>query len=332
MKIAVIKLMEGLLVKNNMTGQEYVTKAEKSLKVIAEKLEPYKRLSANIAIDLGELNKSFAAYSQFDNNEIIQNLRQAMEPYEMVKISSLSRDLLTDSLRSSVQELSKMVMLSQKLDVLESLKGITGAIDIISQKIEIEQLNQLQQIDFSVIFADIIPGTHSVSDAVETAYAMLENEMEEEYEENDRFTEKEIQEAFQEQITNPPKFQERVANWTEKKIKKYYIVFLLIAFLYSNFVQPYFQDNVGKPVMAYVVSNVKELPQKGAEVIGKMQKNIKAIITENTNYYYKVVFTDENGEIKEGYVAKRNLKFVEEESGDSDNTLPESKEADSQNE
>ena len=66
-------------------------------------------------------------------------------------------------------------------------------------------------------------------------------------------------------------------------------------------------------VTAYVVSNVKELAEKGAKIIGQIHENIEAIIIENTNYYYKVTFTDENGETKEGYVAKRNLKTIEQE-------------------
>ena len=66
------------------------------------------------------------------------------------------------------------------------------------------------------------------------------------------------------------------------------------------------------PVTAYVVSNVKELPEKGAKIIGQIHENIEAIIIENTNYYYKVTYTNEKGETKEGYVAKRNLKIVEE--------------------
>ena len=65
--------------------------------------------------------------------------------------------------------------------------------------------------------------------------------------------------------------------------------------------------------MTYIESNVKEFPQKGAEIVCKIKENVEAIILEDTNYYYKVSFTDENGETKEGYVAKRNLKLIEEE-------------------
>lgn len=64
--------------------------------------------------------------------------------------------------------------------------------------------------------------------------------------------------------------------------------------------------------MTFVVSNVKELPQKGAKIVAQLRQNIEATIVENTNYYYKVTFTDENGIQREGYVAKRNLKIVEQ--------------------
>lgn len=65
--------------------------------------------------------------------------------------------------------------------------------------------------------------------------------------------------------------------------------------------------------MTKVVSCVKQAPEKGAEIIYKLKDGIQAIITENTNYYYKVRFTDENGVEREGYVAKKNLRVIEEE-------------------
>ena len=70
--------------------------------------------------------------------------------------------------------------------------------------------------------------------------------------------------------------------------------------------------------MAAIVSNVKELPEKGAAIVCQLKENIEAYITENTNYYYKVSFIDENGVEREGYVAKRNLKIIQEESQEKD--------------
>ena len=78
------------------------------------------------------------------------------------------------------------------------------------------------------------------------------------------------------------------------------------------------RENVGKPVMTKVVSCVKQAPEKGAEIICRLKDGIQAIITENTNYYYKVKFTDENGVEREGYVAKKNLRVIEEEEGETE--------------
>lgn len=113
-------------------------------------------------------------------------------------------------------------------------------------------------------------------------------------------------------MNNPVGFQERVANWTAEKYKKYFIVINFWLLIWGISIVPYLQENVGIPVMTYVVSNVKELSEKGTKIVAQLKKNIKATIIENTNYYYKVTFTDEDGVQREGYVAKRNLKIIEE--------------------
>ncbi|MGN0244137.1 MAG: hypothetical protein ACI4CT_08770 [Lachnospiraceae bacterium] len=175
-----------------------------------------------------------------------------------------------------------------------------------------KQFIKLRSIDYSAMVASDISNVATLSDVLEIAHVMVEDELKEGIQDADSFTE-EIQEALQEQVEAPLKFQERVAKWSENKKAQYRIAFQFLLFLWCNFVQPYFQDNIGKPVTAYVVSNVKELPEKGAKIIGQLHDNIEAIIIENTNYYYKVTFTDDEGETKEGYVAKRNFKIVEEE-------------------
>ena len=97
-----------------------------------------------------------------------------------------------------------------------------------------------------------------------------------------------------------------------KKYKKYFIVINFWLLIWGIFIQPYLQENLGLPAMTYVESNVKELPEKGAKIVAQLKENIEATIIENTNYYYKVTFTDEDGVQREGYVAKRNLKIIKE--------------------
>lgn len=121
----------------------------------------------------------------------------------------------------------------------------------------------------------------------------------------------ELQEAIIEQNENPMGFQERVANWAESKKKKYFIAIFILMFVWNNFVQPYFQENIGVPVMAWTVAHVREFPEKASKFVADIKEDIEATIIENVPYYYKVTFVDENGEVKEGYVSKRSVKIVE---------------------
>ncbi len=134
--------------------------------------------------------------------------------------------------------------------------------------------------------------------------------------ETDFADEQELQEALEEENTAQDKFFQRIKNWAEEKKMKYNIYKFIMLFVVNVFLLPYLQENVGKPVMTKVVSCVKQAPEKGAEIICRLKDGIQAIITENTNYYYKVKFTDENGVECEGYVAKKNLRVIEEEEGE----------------
>lgn len=154
-----------------------------------------------------------------------------------------------------------------------------------------------------------------LKDAVDAAYATLQGEersLKEEELEKDFASEQEIQDTINDQINNPVDFQERIAKWAEEKYKKYFIVLKFWLLLWGIIVQPYLQENVGRPAMTYVVSNVKELPRKGAKIVAQLRQNIEATIVENAKYYYKVTYTDENGVQREGYVAKKNLKIMEQ--------------------
>ena len=299
-----------LLLKNDIRiDSTFSTSAEKSLKSLAESLESYKKISSSLTSSMNEIMKTYSAYSQ---TGIAESLRKTMNSYAKINMSYLTSGMFSDSMRNTIESFAQSFKVYEQINISESAKTIAESMNAISKSFASEQLRQLQQIDFSAMFADIVPKATSLPDIVGTAYSLVQDELEEESDENDSFTEAEVQEALTEQATNPKGFQARFAGWTEKKKVQFFIIWQLICFIYGNFFQPYFQEKVGMPVTAYVVSNVKELPEKGAKIIGQIHENIEAIIIENTNYYYKVTFTNENGETKEGYVAKRNLKIVEE--------------------
>lgn len=295
-----------------MIDSSFYTSANKSLRSMAKSLESYQKDFDLLMSNRNELLKMYSSYSQIQISEMAESLRKTMDLYAKINASYLTNDLFSDSMRNTIESLAQSFKAYEQMNIAESAKAIAESINAMSKSLRLEQLKQLQQIDFSCMFADIVPKSTSLSDIVETAYSRVQNELEEDCDGDDSFTEAEIQEVLTEQATDSKGFQAKFANWTEKKKIQFFIIWQLICFIYGNFFQPYFQENVGIPVTAYVVSNVKELPEKGARIIGKIHENIEAIITENTNYYYRVTFTNENGEIIEGYVAKRNLKIIEE--------------------
>lgn len=284
-----------------------ITNIESSLRLLTEPLEPYRNSVSSLTKSLSKIMKT---YSMCSENEIVESIRKTRERYEKMYKFAFSEDQLQNSMKKSTELITKAMRMYDQMDVFKASNRVADSLNAISKSlnINIEQLRALQKLDYSSIFTDIVTNAASLPDIVEEAYTLIQDELDDE---NDVFTEEEIQDALKEQMTNSKNFQVRISEWTEKKKMQFFIIWQLILFIYGNFFQPYFQENIGVPVTAYVVSNVKELPEKGAKIIGKIQKNVEAIITENTNYYYKVIYTDEKGEKREGYVAKRNLRVID---------------------
>lgn len=254
-----------------------------------------------------------AAYTPF---EVSESYKQSMESFKEIGRQFSAINIAEEYRRSldSIQNIAKSLMSVTTIDTARSIQNIQESMKIFADSVIAEQISQLESIDYSKIFSQTLQKNGTFKDAVDAAYESLQEEnIQENAElETDFASEQEIQDTINDQMNNPVGFQERVANWAAEKYKKYFIVINFWLLIWGIFIQPYLQENVGLPVMTYVVSNVKELPEKGAKIVAQLKENIEATIIENTNYYYKVTFTDENGIQREGYVAKRNLKIIEE--------------------
>lgn len=209
-------------------------------------------------------------------------------------------------------------------DIQDVSKRVSEAVVAIGY-MKSEEIQQLRKFDFRSVLVNHFVNSDFLKESIDTAYEIAQDkfskaEMEDNPLESDFSSVEELEEAVNKHINDQEGFQETFANWSEKKKRQYYIIYIIIYLLWTNFCQPYFQNNIGMPVTSYIVSNVKELPEKGAKVVCQLKQNIEAIILENTSYYYKVSFIDEDGNTKEGYVAKKNLKIlVEEEDGEKKN-------------
>lgn len=242
---------------------------------------------------------------------------QSMESFQEIgrRFSSISMvDEYSKSL-DSIQSLAKTLMSFDSIDRSSSLQILEESMKCFGEELIPEQVMQLRSIDYGKILSETMEANGSLKDAVDAAYASLpeENSSETEELETEFANEQEIHDAVQEQINNPVGFQETVANWAEGKKKKYYIIYGFLWLFAQIFIMPYLQEQGLILTTRFVNSvNVKELPQKGAEVICQLKADIQAMVIEDTSYYYKVSFIDEDGVQREGYVAKRNLKRIEE--------------------
>lgn len=278
-------------------------------------ISPYRYLADSLKemrkIILPTTEQTKASYSAFANS--VERISDSVTKiYFNRNLSEDIRVIANEMSQTLKTYLDNSIGMSQ--DALESM------IELLSD-IQREQIETIRKIDFSEIFTSMYKSLEDGSlknlrDVVEATYKAVQEYEEDDLDADDVLSAEEVKEAIEEQINNPKGFQQRVKEWSEKKIVKFFIIWRLICFLYSNFFQPYFQQNVGLPVMTWAVSNVKELPQKEAEVICQIKEGVEAVIIENTNYYYKVSFTDENGVKQEGYVAKRNLKLIHDDDVD----------------
>lgn len=254
-----------------------------------------------------------AAYTPF---KVSESYKQSMESFEEIGRQFSAINIAEESRRSpdSIQNIAKLLISVSTIDTARSIQNLQESMKIFTDSVIAGQINQLESINYGKIFSQTLQKNGTFKEAVDAAYESLQEEnISENVElETDFASEQEIQDTINDQMNNPVGFQERVANWAAEKYKKYFIVINFWLLTWGIFIQPYLQENVGLPVMTYVASDVKELPEKGAKIVTRLKKNIEATIIKNTNYYYKVTFIDEDGVRKEGYVAKRNLKIIEE--------------------
>lgn len=282
-----------------------------SVKGLGETLEPIKGLG--------------------DALEPIKGLRDAWAPitgYQSMIESAMSARATASNMGQLVND--QVTFLSQNYSGMETLLsqadrmlGFYGSDIEESMKSALSGYAGIsEQLNYSSVYQNIVgllDSYGSIKDLVDSIYSSLPPEnCGYEGEEYDFADEQELQEALEEESADQDKFLKRIKNWAEEKKKKYNIYKCIMLFVVNVFLLPYLQENIGKPVMTKVVSCVKQAPEKGAEIIYKLKDGIQAIITENTNYYYKVKFTDENGVEREGYVAKKNLRVIEEEEGETE--------------
>lgn len=282
--------------------------SEESMQINVQKmLEPYQKLVENIQKIMEPVQVLQVAPSIMNVTQQIASLNGAIKSkYQWSGITKMLENTLDiASINLDFQDyLKKTETLSRRL--LKAYEPV---------KISEEFIRGAMGITTPISsYRELMTGLENLNNNLSSVATVIYEKSEEEENselETDFFSNEELHEAMIEQNENPIGFQERVANWTESKKKKYYIAILILMFVWNNFFQPYFQEYIGVPITACTVAHVREFPEKTSKLVINIKEDDEATIIENVPYYYKIIFIDENGEEKEGYVSKRSVKFVE---------------------
>lgn len=273
---------------------------------------------------LCEVNKTIQALGIFNEKSVLATMQsslkefqKAFEPYKEIRRNFESID--------SWHKISNTVgMISKSLSNYETMGRLletSSANAIFKDSTNFSKLIQtslsafesLGSIDFDIQHFGNPSSWAETDNILDVVNNICDDHYKDDSEEEGFKSNEEIFEAVEEQINNPENFLKRIKNWSERMKKEYAIAYHLLKFIVMICVIPYLEDTVGKPIAAKTVAFVRELPEQGKNLVAELREGIEAMIVDDVPYYYKVTFTDENGEEREGYVSKRSVKIIEED-------------------
>lgn len=259
-----------------------------------------------------KMQEIISATSSAINLEQVRNsLLKMSEKLSLLAKNNWTLDigLINPSLQNSLRDFSHTIAQLQSTYDMEIVRQSISRMAKALSNMQTEQLKSLSQIDFRKLNFDF--QSKEFDDLVDLAYeATIEDTS------DVAISKEELKETFIESRKNDSawkKFNVQLHDGMEKFKREYFILYVIIMFLLQHIGYVWFDETIGKQVIPKAASIVRELPEKSSEIICHLEQNIEATIIENQNYYYKVSFIDEDGIEREGYVAKRNLKIVDQE-------------------
>lgn len=226
--------------------------------------------------------------------------------------------LMSETMQRSLNNIAQVMSSYNYMHELESMTQMVKELSKNLSNMQTEQLKSLSQIDFRQLYSHMDYHNKSFDNLVDLAYEATVAEVG-----VSPIAKEELKETLNDTKENTEKTKNidtHIYDNVEKFKREHYRFYIIFSFFIVHIFLTWFDDTIGKHVIPKTVSIVKELPEKGSEIICHLEQNIEAIITENQNYYYKVSFIDENGIEREGYVAKRNLKIIDKENDSGEET------------
>ena len=260
------------------------------------------RINTNISPD--------KIYNYQLNTESIERLRKSIERMERILTDSFniqttkqSFELLNKAAEDSFKKLS---LVFEKCDYANMMKEIRFTVSAIYEKIGIKQLEILQNIDFGKLFKESFY-QERYNEASDLAFEYIEEEIKGE----ENISQEELLGVFQEQIENKIGWQEKLYNKSEEFKRKYFVFYKIIVctlLFFLNQIAIYFAQKG----IAYVVGDMTSEPERNSSVIYYFDQRTEINIIGETDKYYFIIYSDNDGNESVGYCEKENVEIVPE--------------------
>lgn len=212
-----------------------------------------------------------------------QRLKQSFEALNMVVKDSFA----------------KLSPVFEQYNYNDMLKSISYSIAEMAETINLKQMEALQNIDFSRLFIDSF-----YRERYDEASRMAFDYAEEEVEGEENISQEELLEIFNEQIEDKDGWQEKLQNKSKEFREKYSAFYKFITWFFSVLITAivtYFL-NLG---IAYIHGKIVSEPKEDAPSIYYFDQRTEINIIGETDNYYFITYTDDNGNEVTGYSKKK---------------------------
>lgn len=244
------------------------------------------------------------------NQESIKRLRESLAGIEKIMNDYYNPQRLKQSfeaLNMVVKDsIAKLSPVFEQYNYNDMLKSISYSIAEMAETINIKQMEALQSIDFSKLFRDSF-----YRERYEEASQMAFDYVEEEVKGEENISQEELLEIFNEQIEDKDGWQEKLQNKSKEFREKYSAFYKFITWFFGVLITAivtYFL-NLG---IAYIHGKIVSEPKEDAPSIYYFDQRTEINIIGETDNYYFITYTDDNGNEVTGYGEKEDIEFVPE--------------------
>jgi len=233
--------------------------------------------------------------------ETVARMGEIIDDYYNPKRLKQSMETLRMMMEDSFGELSSLF---KQYNYSDMLKILNYSFSEVAETIGLKQMEALQNIDFSRLFRDSFY-REKYDEVSQMAYGYVQEEVKGE----ENISQKELREIFNEQIEDKAGWQEKLQSKPKEFKEKYSVFYKFIRWFFIVLIEAiveYFLD-LGIP---YIHGKIVSAPKENAPAIYYFDQRTEINIIGETDNYYFITYTDDDGNEVTGYGEKENIEIV----------------------